>query len=182
MKQVKGTMFKTIVRFIRKNKKGIYDTLLSEKAKEYLKQTILDSTWYPFEIYKECTAAVYKVEAKNDPAILKEWGLAFGKFLFSTIYKYQAHASDIKDAIEKHNQFIKLTFNFFEIVPDYISDTQVKITFKDFDSDWEQFYYLATGFLQEFVELSIHKKVTAEIVAKSWKGDGATQIMLSWSP
>lgn len=180
MKQIKGTMFKTIVRFIRKNKSGKYDELLSDEAKEYIKQTILDSKWYPFEIYKECAGAVYKVEAKNDPAILKQWGIVFGKELFSTIYKSQARAADAKDAIEKFNQFIELAFNFFEIIPDFISDNKLKITFKEFDPDWEYFYYIASGFLQEFVELSINKKVTAEIVVKSWEGAGTTQIMLSW--
>jgi hypothetical protein len=181
MKQVKGTMLKTIVKIIRSNKSGVYDTLLSDKAKEYVKQTILDSTWYPFEIYKECAGAYYKVGANNDPATLKKLGLDFGKFLFSTIYKYQAHAADIKDAIEKFNQFIKLAFNFVELVPEYISDNQLKITLKGFDPDWEQFYYITSGFVQEFVELSINKKVTSEIIAKSWEGADATQIMLTWS-
>jgi len=182
MNQVKGTMFKTIVKIIRADKSGIYDTLLSDKAKESIKKMILDSQWYPFEIYKECAGAIYKVGAKNDPAILKQWGKQFGELLFSTIYKSQTKAEDIKDAIEKYKQYHKLAFNFSEIVPDYISDNKLKITFKDFDPDWEHFYYLAVGWMQEFVELSIKKKVTAEIVAKSWEGADATQILLSWSP
>ncbi len=182
MKQVKGTLVKLMVKAIRANKTGIYDKLLSDDAKKLINQKILDSTWYPYDPYKECNEALIKVEANNDPEILHQWGKKYGEVIFTSIYKAQAHGENMKNAIENYRHFIKLAFNFSEIVPEYVADNQVKITFKDFDPDWENFYYLALGWVQKFIELSIkNNEIISKIIKKSWKGEGATQMLFSLS-
>jgi hypothetical protein len=181
LKQVKGSLVKLMVKPIRSNKSGIYDTLLSDNAKEFIKQTILDSTWYPYDLYKECHEALIKVAANNDPVILNQWGKQYGEFLFTSIYKYQVAGGNIKNAIEKYRQFLKLAFNFSELVAEFASDNQVILTFKDFDPNWENFYYICLGWVHKFIELSIKKEVTSKIIKKSWEGADATQMVFSWS-
>jgi len=79
LKQIKGSMIKTIVRAMRADKSGIYNKLLSDKAKELYTQRILDPVWYPFDTYKECFNALYQVDGKNDPRIITQWGRAEGR-------------------------------------------------------------------------------------------------------
>jgi hypothetical protein len=182
LRQVKGSLVKPIVKQIKANKSGIYDTLLSDEAKKFIKQNILDSLWYSFESYKECSEALYKVEAKNDPAILNQWGKLYGELLFTSIYKSQVGDGSIKNAIEKYRHFLTLLYNFSELVAEFPSDNQVILTFKNFDREWENFYYILLGWVHKYVELSIKKEVTSKIIKKSWEGADATQILVSWAP
>ena len=75
----------------------------------------------------------------------------------------------------------KLSLNFGELDAEIISDNQVKLSFKDFERDWENFYHLALGWIQKFIELSIKKKVEAKFLKKSWEGADETEILLSWT-
>ncbi len=71
VRQIKGTLFKPWVVSIRANKSGIYDHYLSEGDKKYLKQKILDSIWYPYEVFKTCFNAVCKIEAKENIEVIE---------------------------------------------------------------------------------------------------------------
>ena len=180
MKQVKGSIFKLIVKPIKANKSGNYDTLLSDKAKELLKQTILDTTWYPYELYRECYKALMKVEANNDPVVLHQWGQQYGELLFTSIYKSKLGHGRIDEAIQGYQRFHDLAYNFGESVAEFVSDNEVIITFKGFDREWENFYHVALGWVHKFVELSIKKEITSKFISKSWEGADATKISLSW--
>jgi len=183
MKQVKGTMVVTIVKSIRANhsKKDEYDKILSDRAKKFLDQRILSSSWYPFEEYKECFEALCFVEVKNNPTSLNQWGHNEAIRWLTTIYQSAIIKGDIHLAAEKYSRFHRMVFNFGEVKPEFISDTVLNYTYIDIDRDWENFYHIAAGWAQKFIELSIDKKVDYTFLKKSWKGEGWTKIMLSWA-
>jgi len=183
MNQVKGTMVVTIIKSIKANgdKKDEYNKMLSDRAKKLLNQRILSSTWYPFEEYRECFDALCFVEVRNNPITLNQWGQAEAKTWLSTIYKSFVVESDPQIAAEKYSRFHNKVFNFGEIVPEFISDREIDFTYTDFVRDWENFYHIASGWAQKFIELSIDKKVEYHYLTKSWKGEGWTKIRVSWS-
>ena len=55
---VKGTMVKLMVNVVRANESGDYEKLFTDDAKELVSQRILDSIWYPYEIYRNIHDAV----------------------------------------------------------------------------------------------------------------------------
>ncbi|MFX1276592.1 MAG: hypothetical protein ACFFBP_03360 [Promethearchaeota archaeon] len=180
MKQVKGSMAKFTIKAIKANKNGAYENLLSDKAKEMLKQRILDAAWYPFDVYKECLNALCKVEARDNTKIIHEWGKHFGEILMTSIYKLSIVKGDLKRSIDKYQRFHTLTYNFGKILIEFPTDNQLIVTYRDIDRDFKNWYYLAFGWLERFIEIVIDKKLTLEILKKSWEGDNETQFKLSW--
>lgn len=175
-------MVVTIIKSIKANtnKKDEYDKILSNKAKEFLKQRILSSAWYPFEEYRECFDALCFVEVRNNPANLNQWGQTEAERWLTTIYQATVVRGDPQLAAKKYARFHEMVFNFGKIVPDFISDTEIDFTYIDFIRDWENFYHIAVGWAQKFIELSINKEINYQYLNKSWKGQGWTKIRLSW--
>ena len=122
MRQAKGTMVAMTVRSIKanKSKKDEYNRLLSDKAKEFVKQKILSSSWYPYEMFKETLNALCFVEARNNPRIINQWGRIEAKRLMSTIYKLSVVQGDIQMAADRYSRFHRMVFNFSEIVSEII--------------------------------------------------------------
>lgn len=183
MRKVKGTMVLMVVKSIKynKSKKDEYDRMLSDEAKEFLNERILSTEWYPYEPYKECFDTLCFIEGRNNPEILNQWGQVESKRLMTTIYKISVFKGDIQIAIDRYSRFHKRVFNFGEITSKIISDTEITLTYEDFDPSWENFYYIGTGYAQGFIELCLDKKTDYKFLNKSWKGEGWTQVLLSWS-
>ncbi|MFX1376164.1 MAG: hypothetical protein ACFFA0_10150 [Promethearchaeota archaeon] len=183
MRQIKGTMVLTIVISIKRNKgkRDQFNRILSDRAKDLLSKRILSSTWYSFEAYKDCYDAMCHIEARNNPKKLNEWGQREAKRWLTTVYQASLSKGDPKLAIEKYSRFHRLVFNFGEYRPEFISDTEVDITYIDIPRDWENFYHSTTGWAQSFIELAIDKKVNFRFLNKSWQGNGWTKIKYSWS-
>jgi hypothetical protein len=173
VKQVKGSMIKLTVKIMRLNKTGVYEKMLSDKAKELYNERILDPVWYSFEPYKECYNALCQVEANNDPRILMQWGRARGEELMTTIY-HSVKNVNIKTALYGYARFYRSVYNFGEVLGEFISDHELQVTFKDLDSGWKNFTYTAIGWVHRFFELCINKKITTE-------ADNSTVFSLTWA-
>src|SRR4030042_6920459 len=178
VKLVKGSMFKIMVVIIKADKSGIYDTLLSYKAKALLNQRIVDPAWYAFEIYRECFDALCQVEAKNDPKIIIGWGRNRTKDLLSSIYKTFL-TKDLKKAFFNYSHLHRLTYNFGEVELKIISDREIVITFKDFTPDWKNHIFITTGYVQKFFELCTGKEMSYKILDDPKPAANATHIQLS---
>lgn len=181
MRQVKGSMFKMIVKAIRANKSGAYDTLLWDEDKELLSQNILSASWYPFDIYKRCFNALAEVQAKGNMDICKQWGRIEGEATMTTIYKQTIIEGDPRKALDKFKLFFKLMYDFGELIMDYISDNEVVINYKDFDPEFKILYYVGQGWIERFLELCGCKDVSSEFIAKSWEGAELSKVKLSWT-
>ena len=180
VKQVKGSMFKMIVKAIRANKSGAYDNLLSDKDQEFLSQNILSASWYPFDIYKKCFNALAEVQAKGNMDICMQWGRMEGEATMTTIYKQSIIEGDPRKAMDKFRRFFKLMYDFGELVMEYPSDNEMIITYKDFEPDFKILYYVGQGWVERFLELCGSKDLKSKFIAKSWEGAEETKIHVTW--
>jgi hypothetical protein len=174
-------MVKLIVKGIRANKTGVYDQILSEQAKELVFQSVVDPVWYPFELFKEVLDALCQVDAKNDPKVIMQWGRQRGQELVTAIYKHSLSDANIKTALDAYTRFHKSVFNFGEVEGTIVSDHEIQLSYNHFDAEWSNFFYLATGWQQEFFQLCIGKTVAYRFLKKPTKGAGGTQISLTWA-
>ena len=181
MKQVKGTLLVTFVKGIRANKSGVYDKLITDKDKEIVNQKILNSAWYSFETFKNCVNAVSQVVAKGNSEIVKNWGRMYGEIIMKSIYKSAVTEGTPQKAWTSFNRLFKLWFNFGSQFGEFVSDEEVHITYKEFDPDFENYYYLAEGWIARFFELALGKKVISKFIAKSWEGAEETILQFSWN-
>ena len=181
MRQVKGTMLVNIVKGIRANKSGVYDKIIDADDKVEIAQKILNGAWYPFNTYKNCANAVAQVEAKGNMEIVKNWGRDTGELLMQTIYKSAIAVGNPEKAWASFNRLFKLWFNFGQVIGEFVSDTEIHISFNGFDTDFETFYYIALGWFESFFELILDKKVESKFLTRSWEGDHETKFSISWS-
>ncbi len=179
-RRVKGSMVKFIVVSARLNKTGIYQETLTEKGLNLMNERIFDSVWYSHEAYKDVFNAVCKIEAKNNPKIIIEWGKKFGEIIMKSIYRGSIVEGSIKFALEKYARFHKLVYSFGVIKYEVITENNVIVSYVDFDPDWELFYYIALGWISKYLELCTGKNINHQIVKKSWEGTNTTSFQFKW--
>ncbi|MFX1398547.1 MAG: hypothetical protein ACFFAS_16075 [Promethearchaeota archaeon] len=181
-RKVKGTLVKSIVKGIKSDKtnKQKYDDFLTDKAKELLNIRILDSLWYSFDMYLELYLALGKFYAKNNNAIFLKWGRQFGEGIMTSIYRHIIGEGNVDKLIEKYRRLYKLFFNFGNYSLERISNNEIIVGYKDFEPNYEFWYYTAVGWIQKSVEMCIEKKVNYEFLKKSWKGDEFTEFKFTW--
>ncbi len=180
MRQVKGSMFIMFVKAIKSDKKGSFDKFLTDKDREVISKLILSSGWYPFETYKNCFLALSTVTANNNPNMLRDWGRVYGEETVKTIYKSILLKKDAKSAIEEYQRIFKNQFDFGRMEATIISDNEMTVAVKDFDKDFEPWYYVAQGWIERVIQLVIQKPVRSEIMERSWAGAPATVFKLNW--
>jgi len=180
VKQVKGSMFKMIVKAIRANKSGAYDKILSAKDRKFLSQNILSASWYPFDIYKRAFNALAEVQAKDKTDMWIQWGRMEGEATMTTLYKQTIVEGDPHMAMEKFKRFFKLMYDFGELIIERISDKELTITYKDFEPDFKLYYYVGIGWVERFLELCGCKEVKSNFIAKSWEGAKETTLQIAW--
>lgn len=178
--KVKGSMFITFVKAIKADKSGACEALLTDEDKEIVSKLILQASWYPFETYKNCFKAVCKVNGKNNPRVLREWGRIAGEHTMTTIYKTVLQQDDAESAINTYKHIVKSQYDSGSI--EVVSSTDNEIVWKvlDFDPDFEQWYHLCSGWIERTIELVIKKDVRSTILERSWEGAPATVFKMSW--
>ncbi len=165
---------------MRVNKTGVYDDILSDQGRELVGERIFDSIWYAYETYRNVHDAVAKVEAKNNPTILFQWGQKFGDALMTSTYKNTVSNIDVESAIERYKRFHKLVYSWGSLIPELLSDNHLIVTYEDFERDWEPYYYVSSGWMYKFLELCLNKKITFKFHKKSWEGAKWTAYDFSW--
>lgn len=182
-RKVKGTLVKIITKGIKSDKahEREYDRLLSNGAREFLNQRIMDSVWYSYEMYYELYHTQIKVVANDNRDIVIKWGRDFGEGIMSTIYRNLISSGDAKKLVRMYPRFQNMLFNFGKTSFEWIADNELLYTLSDFDPSFEMWYYTTLGWTQRSIEMCIDKKVDYRFVKKSWEGDDATQFILFWS-
>ena len=182
MHEVKGILFKLIVKAIRANKTGAYDELLAERDWEVISQTILPSVWYPFDVYRNCFEAIAKVEAKDNMEIIKNAGRHESEATMTTIYKSAIIEGNPIRSLEAFIRLFKLLFNFGRMEKEELSDNHFVVSYVDFEPNFKVFYYAASGWTEKLIELIIgeEKKIKSEFIKKSWEEGNKTTIKYTW--
>ncbi len=180
MKQVKGSILLPWVKGIKANKSGVYDSLLTQKSKDAISKLILSSSWYDFDIYKNCFNAIAQVEVKGDTNICREWGRAYSDSIMKSVYKSSIIKADPKSIMDRFGLVLKSMFNFGQLKQERIKDNEMILLVEDFDPDFELFYYIIIGWLEKYIELCMEKPVQATFIEKSWEGNPVTRIKVTW--
>lgn len=180
MRKIKGTMAINIIKAIKTNKTGVYKKLLSKEGKKLLSQNILVSDWYSFDAYKDCLIALAKVETQGDMEMVRDWGRAFCERVMTKLYKQIIEEGDVRKAMDKYKRFQRIVFNFGKINIDFVSEKDINVSYNDFEPDLQEYYQLAIGWVEKFVELCVGKKPKTRFLEKSWEGAEITRFRVSW--
>lgn len=180
MKQVKGSILLPWVKAIKANKSDVYDGLLTRETKEAISKLILSSSWYGFDIYKNCFDAVARVEVKGNQNVCREWGRAYSESIMKSVYKSSIVKANPEAIMDRFKLVLKSMFNFGQLKSRMVSDQEMVLAVEEFDPDFELFYYIILGWLEKYIELCLEKPVHAEFIEKSWEGNPITRIKITW--
>lgn len=181
-KQVKGSLFVEYVRMIKKNKHIRWDEYLTPYELGFLDQIILPSQWYPYEIYRQYGAAIFREIAGGKPQLACSWGKETMDRLAEL---YKDNLIEEGDPVASLRRFKALTQNFFNFDSFDITihgDNHVEIAINPaFGTEAVRGYsYQMLGSFQRLVELSGADRVQAEFFAKSWEGASKTMMEIRW--
>jgi len=180
MNQVKGSALIPCAKAIKADKSGAYDKLLSQKTKDAISKLVLPSSWYDWEIYKNCLNAIAEVEANNDENIIREWGRISSEGIMGSVYKSSIIKGDLVSAMERFGFVHKSIFNYGTLKTEFVSDNEMIFSIEDFDSSFKTIFYIIIGWLEKYIELCLEKPVQAVFIEKAWEGNSITIIKLTW--
>ncbi|MBI9078088.1 MAG: hypothetical protein JEZ02_22010 [Desulfatibacillum sp.] len=181
MRQVKGTLLLPLAKTVNANKTGVYDSLISDEAKEIVENRILASAWYPFEVYKSIYTAVGKVVANDNEDLFHKWGIAEAERVFKDVYASIIYKGDAPRSIEMLNRFVNSKmFNFGGFDTEFLSENEMVASVEEFDRDFKVALVVLCGWMQRYLELCLDKPVKSEFLKRSWKEPGLTKMRFTW--
>jgi len=181
MNQVKGSALIPCVKAIKADKSGAYDKILSQKTKDTISKLVLPSSWYDWDIYKNCLNALTEIVANNDMNIIREWGKISSSAIMGSVYKSSVVKGDLVSAMERFKFVHKSIFSFGTLKNEFVSDNEMIFSIEEFDSDFQTIFYIVIGWLEKYIELCLGKSVQAAFIEKAWEGNPVTRIKLTWS-
>ncbi len=181
-KQVKGSLFVEYVRMIKKHKHIKWDEYLTPHEMGLLDEIILSSQWYPYEIFRQYGAAIFREIAGGKPQVACAWG---NEAMDRLAELYKDNLVEEGGPVTSLRRFKALTQNFFNFNSFEIAihgDNHVEIAIDPaFGEEAVQGYsYQMLGSFQRLVELSGANEVQADFASKSWEGDPQTVMVFRW--
>ena len=180
MAKVKGSIFIPWVIGVRADKSGACDKNLTDEDRKAISGKILASSWYPFDIYKNCVNAVVKEIAKGNMELLRQWGRDFVDSTYKHIYKNLFSEKNPKRAMKGHQMMFKTLYDFVSMDLEEVSESEYIVKLEGVEPDFKPFFYTAIGTFEKSLEYAGAKGLKAEFIDKSWEGAPATRIRFSW--
>ena len=178
---VKGSIFIPVVKAIKSDKSGAFNTYFTDADKDIISQKILPSIWYPFDTYKRCINALFEVFGKKDPESAREWGRTASQAAMTTMYAAFVTKRDPISFLNKYEMVHKNFYDFGKI--DVISEKENQVSFKltNFDPQCVPIFYLIQGWLERGMELCGAKNINIVFLTKSWEGRPDTSFRITWT-
>jgi uncharacterized protein (TIGR02265 family) len=181
MARVKGTMLLGLVKTVRADRTNTYDPYLSDLDRDFISRQVLPSSWYPFEEYKKTFSAVIDVLTKGDMELVRKMGQAYGADIVSNVYKNLVIEGNPMESLKKYRIVFNMFFDFGEAEFEAVSENSGRLSIRKFDPEFEAFYYIFMGWVEECLELSGAKNPRGRSTSRSWADDPETTIEFSWT-
>jgi len=181
--KVKGTMLADIVRMIRKNKDKNWGEYLKPEDWDVINRKILDSAWYPLELYTRFGLAAFEILANGDPRISYMGGQIRGEELFKGVYKSIIIDKYPMKSLHRFVGMYGLLFNFSVFTIEDVGENHVKIFHKFDRKNLEKnipYCHHLMGLLDTLIEMTGGKDIKIELTAKQWENAPATIFGITW--
>lgn len=180
MPNVKGTILIDFVKTIKADSSGAYNAYLNDLDREILHQRLLPSGWYPYQTFKNCFNAVFKVLAKGDLEKVRQWGRVYGEAIITGVYKSIIKEGEPLESLMKYSTHIRNFFDFGEILVEPVEKDQALVRIRGFDPTFQPQYSIMQGWLERSLELCGAKNIRTEVIAATWKGAPETIVKITW--
>lgn len=179
--RVKGSVFASVVKRIRKDKSGVYDKYLTDEDKRVINQRILPGSWYPYDTFRRCMAAVFDVVAGNDPEVARMWGREACLTITSKFYQAATRGQPPASYVQNYQHFNKNGYDFTNVEGRMEGEHQAVFNLLDIDAKCAAVMYTTQGWIEQGLELCGAKEVKSEFLSKRWEGAPKTLLRVTWT-
>jgi hypothetical protein len=177
----KGSVLIPVVKTMKAEKNGAFDTYLTDEDREIIEERILPNIWYPFQTYRHCIDAIFEVIAKRNPDVAKEWGRVSCQTVMTSIYAGSIRGCNPLAYLNKSWIINQHFFDFGKTEVTAEGENRAIYSMIGFDTTFVVFYYILEGWIERGLELCGAKNIKCEFVTKSWEGHPATSMRFTWT-
>ena len=176
-----GTLFVDYVRMLRARKDIYWPKHFQKEDLPYLTQRIEPNDWYPMETFERMGLAILEIIAQGDLETVKAFGSASVDWLVETQPMLLAK-EDPRESIMRFQVLRQSFFDFpaLEVLGVSDSDAQLQIAYQMGPVAEEAASFQTMGFFVRLLELCGAPNVESRFTTRSWAGDPATVLELTW--
>jgi len=165
--EIKGTMLVDYIRMIRANKDKNWDKWLTDEDRQIVNQTVLPSSWYPYQTFSNIGFATFKELANSDMKTAKTFGRMAMKNLLK-LYQHILMPDDPVSSVKKYanlNRVLVRGGYDSKIIDEGDNWFKYKWNFAEEDEEEERkqaYLNQTTGMFEELMEQSGAKNIKIE--------------------
>lgn len=181
-RQVKGALFVDYVRMIRAHKAADWARHLAVEDQRFLKDRIEPQLWYPMATFERMGLAILDELARGDPLAAQAWG-RYSTELLSRAQPDLLVTGDPRESLMRFQVMRGSFFDFPAVSVEEITDhtARIKIQYGMAVRAEQAACHQTLGFFERLLKLAGADDPQAVFEARSWEGDAATVVALSWS-
>lgn len=183
MAQVKGVPILGLIKFIKKDQQDILSkiiTILPPETRKYMDEHIIQSAWYPYQLYTDLLRALDKVTGKGDLSYCIEQGRLAAKHDLSTIYRIFLTFSGPKMWQTRSMSVWSSYFDTGQAVISIPSKTESLFTISDFPDIDLAHVKSVQGWNEQFLIICKYTDVKSEIKRCQCFGDPVTELLFTF--
>jgi len=180
-RQVRGDLFVSYVRMIKSRKDVDWSRYLLPDDVRFLKESINESEWYPFDTFERMGIGIITEYADQNMQTVRLWGRIQVHDLIKT-HKDLVCKGDAAETLMRYHVLRKTFFNFSAVDLVGVNDgfAKLRISFHMSRLAEEAATYQTLGFFEGLLGLSGAKDIRFQFTSKLWEGDFYTVIELEW--
>lgn len=180
-RNVKGVLFVDYVRMVRGHKGVDWSRHLTAGDLAYLTKRIEPEGWYPMETFERMGIAILLEVAGRNMSLVRQWGRMSVDWLHLEQQSLLV-TGDVRETLMRFRVLRQSFFDYAALEIDELTDEEATIDIRygmaplAEEAASEQ----TLGFFEHLVEVAGGLEVSASFASRSWAGDAATKIKLSW--
>jgi hypothetical protein len=181
-RQVKGALFVDYVRMIRAHKTVDWARHLSVEDRKFLEVRIEPQVWYPMQTFERMGLAILDELGRSDPLSAQAWG-RYSTELLAREHPDLLVPDDPRESLMRFQVMRGSFFDFPAVSVGEITDhaARIEIQYGMGPRAEQAACHQTLGFFLQLLKLVGADNPRAAFEARSWEGDAATVVALSWT-
>jgi hypothetical protein len=181
-RQVKGALFVDYVRMIRAHKAVDWARHLPVEDRRFLEDRIEPEVWYPMATFERMGLAILDELARGEPLAAQTWG-RYSTELLARAQPDLVVPGDPRESLMRFQVMRGSFFDFPAVSVDEITDhsARIRVRYEMGPRAEQAACHQTLGFFERLLRLAGAQEPRAVFEARSWEGDPATVLALSWS-
>jgi hypothetical protein len=153
---------------------------LDEQSRNILSQTILDTSWYPFDCLISFTELVFNTILQKNEDTLKKGARLIVEKQVKGIYKTLLSVGSTEFIVKRINSINERYYQGIEVKTEYLDTTKLKVKYLGFEKKHRLHEIITMGWWEVVFENLDAKNVTTNLTTSLAEGKGYFEFTVTW--